>query len=159
MSSRSAIKLGFARSSGFTLVELIVVVVVSGIALAIALPSFTSLVERQRVQSASSDFVFSILRARSEAMKRNANVTIQASDSDWAKGWEIVDGAGQVIQVQGKLSNIQIKSEALAVNYNRSGRLAIGATPTFQISGSKEEATRCVSIDVSGRPYVKESEC
>jgi prepilin-type N-terminal cleavage/methylation domain-containing protein len=62
--------------SGFTLVELMVVIAVIGILLAIAVPNFLSWQPNMRLRSAARD-IFSVMsRAKIEAIKRHANVTV-----------------------------------------------------------------------------------
>jgi prepilin-type N-terminal cleavage/methylation domain-containing protein len=63
--------------SGFTLVDLMVVIAVIGILLAIAVPNFLSWQPNMRLRSAARD-IFSVMsRAKIEAIKRHANVTIR----------------------------------------------------------------------------------
>ena len=67
---------GAARTRGFTLVELLTVLVVLVVLTMIAVPSFNELIASQRVQMAAMDVFTSLLRARSEAIKQNTDVTL-----------------------------------------------------------------------------------
>lgn len=81
--------------SGFTLVELMVVVAVIAILAAIATPSFNSFIISSRISTQVNDIVSAVNLARSEAVKRGNGVSIcQSSNgatcgagSDWATGW------------------------------------------------------------------------
>lgn len=68
-----------SRSSGFTLIELMVVLILVGIVVGIAVPSFTRLIENNRVISATNSTVGLISFARSEAVKRGQAVRINAA--------------------------------------------------------------------------------
>ena len=61
---------------GFTLVELLTVVVILAVLAMIAAPSLRELSVSQRVQMAAMDLNTSLLRARSEAIKQNTDVTL-----------------------------------------------------------------------------------
>lgn len=85
---------------GFTIVELMVTIAVLGVLAALALPSFTPLIERWRVHLPTEELKNAMYYARSEAMKRGGRVVIQklasntsgctASGTDnWNCGWYI----------------------------------------------------------------------
>ena len=80
-----------ASGRGFTLIELVVTLTVAAILLAIAVPSFYDATLGSKLASYANNFVASVSLARSEAIKRNAAVTLCAS-SDGAScasgGWE-----------------------------------------------------------------------
>ncbi|MGV2404912.1 UNVERIFIED_CONTAM: GspH/FimT family pseudopilin, partial [Pseudomonas aeruginosa] len=79
-----------SRSAGFSLIELMMVLVLVAIFSSIAVPSFNALIERNRIQTASEDLYSLLQYARSEAVNRHANVSIRATqNNDWAKGLEI----------------------------------------------------------------------
>lgn len=87
------------RDSGFTLVELLIAVAVTGVLLSIATPGFQSLMQDAR-QVTSYNKVANVLRfARSEAIKRSVAVSVcpRASNTtcgtDWSKGMLVYDDA------------------------------------------------------------------
>ncbi len=61
---------------GFTLPEIMVTVAILGVLAAIAAPSFTGMLERRRLVGATETIMSDLRWARSEAIKRNADVTI-----------------------------------------------------------------------------------
>jgi len=70
---------------GFTLPEMMVAVAILGILAAIAAPSFTDMLERRRLVSATETIMSDLRWARSEAIKRNTNITVTFTDgSPWA---------------------------------------------------------------------------
>ncbi|PVY56199.1 MULTISPECIES: GspH/FimT family pseudopilin [unclassified Simplicispira] len=78
----------FPRQTGFTAIELMVVVSIIAILAALAAPSFTPLIERWRVRQAAENLTSTIYYARSEAIKRGGGVAIDASGG-WSTGWKV----------------------------------------------------------------------
>lgn len=68
-------------AKGFTLVELLVVVVVIGIGTSLALPSFQSMVARNRMATQTNDLILAVNLARTEASRVGGVVSIQAAAS------------------------------------------------------------------------------
>lgn len=63
-------------SRGFTLVELMIVLAIISVAAMVAVPSFSSLIERNRLTSSTNQLLGFFNGARVEAIKRNAIVRI-----------------------------------------------------------------------------------
>lgn len=90
----------FAANSGFTLIELMITLVVVIILVAIAAPSFTSLIRENRAATQANSFLASLQTARSESINRGVQVSmhrLSTINSVWEDGWRIFtdwDGDG-----------------------------------------------------------------
>lgn len=69
---------------GFNLVEMVVATAVLAILAAIALPSFTQMIQNGRIRTAAESIQNGLQVARAEAVKRNTSVKFQLNaDSSW----------------------------------------------------------------------------
>ena len=66
------------RVAGFTLIEMLVVLVVLGIGISLAVPSFQGMLARNRIATQTNDLLLAISLARSEASRRGSVVSLQA---------------------------------------------------------------------------------
>lgn len=69
------------KSTGFTLVELIVTLTIAGILIALAAPAMKTFIQNQRLTSQANDLIADINTARSEAIKRGSSVSVCSSTS------------------------------------------------------------------------------
>ncbi|NOT14317.1 MAG: prepilin-type N-terminal cleavage/methylation domain-containing protein [Methylotenera sp.] len=85
-------------SRGFSLVEMMVVVVVFGMLLAMGIPNYRIWMENTRIRNAADSIQAGIQKARVEALKYNAPVrfTLVGGDSEWEVGCvtPVADGDG-----------------------------------------------------------------
>ena len=72
---------------GFTLVELVIAMVVFGILMTIAVPSFNTLMDNIRVKRAGDAISAFLVNAKSEAIMRNKSVTVVFQTSNSHKTW------------------------------------------------------------------------
>ena len=143
---------------GFTLTELMVVITVFAILVAAALPSYNEFVRNQRVKTTSFDVFSSLVQARSEAITRNATIVVEPLTANtWTSGWNIKMGS-TVLRTQDPIPNITITGPA-TVSYSGSGRLSAAADPFELTATGGTVITRCISIDLSGRPVTKAAAC
>lgn len=96
--------------AGFNLMEVMVVAVIVAIMAVLAVPSFSGMVQRQRVKNAA-DAVLSDLRwARSEAIKRGQDVTVRfdsLKSDDWGYVIYVIEsGAPKTIKDRVSRSNL-----------------------------------------------------
>ena len=154
---------GPGRQRGFTLIEVMTVVVVIGIFAAMAFPGFSYLTRSTRVKATATDVYLALVKARSEAVKRNASVTIAPTGGNWAAGWQIIDAANNVLVNQEALKGVTVAGPASVV-YLSSGRIQ-GLSPQFNITYGQNSAdktlaiARCVSARANGSPYMKGDTC
>lgn len=151
--------------SGFTLTELMVVVAVAGILTVIAIPSFTSLVQSQRVKNAGFELYSSLALARNEAIKRNSDVTLAATvNASNEVSWVITADDGTVIRNQDFIKDIAFEVTGLPgteVVYRRNGRPASTATFEIDVLGAAAPTpfVRCLTIELSGMPRIRMGAC
>ena len=138
-----------------------IVVAIAAILATVAIPGFKSLTQSQQVKNASFELYSSLNLARSEAIKRNSNVTLTLVTFPVALptahnefGWNIVTAGGLTLRSQAQLKGITFSPAAAAITYQRTGRTTAVASPTFLIDsyGTTTPYARCVKIELSGMP-------
>jgi len=82
------------KFTGFTILEIMVVIAIAGVLMAVALPSYQAMVKNNCMTTGTNALVSSFQQARSEAVKRGTEVTISAgnpgdSGNEWGTGWSI----------------------------------------------------------------------
>jgi len=147
------------RQNGFGLPEMMLVVVVIGVLAAIGMPAMQDFVANQRLKSTSSDLFTSILRARSEAIKRNKDVTITPT-SNWNSGWSIPSpNAGEpALATFTTRPAVTVSGPAAGVTFTAAGRVKGTTNPQFSLTSSTGKAS-CIKIDLGGRPNVQPTSC
>jgi type IV fimbrial biogenesis protein FimT len=163
-------RLADGAAQGFTLIEALVVMVIASILAAVAMPSFSAFMADQRARGVASDFVTALVAARSEAIKRNGNVTITAAtvggSADWGAGWVITAADGTQIDRRdvpaGKLTGSTAPANTNTIVFNSSGRMTLAGTLAVGLSGASSDAgvtPRCVTIGLGGRPQLNKGAC
>jgi type IV fimbrial biogenesis protein FimT len=162
---------GCRSARGFTLVELLIVVVLAAVMLGIAAPSFRDFVAGQRVKTAAGEYATALVQARSEAIKRNADVTVvgtAAGAAGWSSGWTVfldtdadgtVDGGETVIGSQVAYTGLTFAGPTATIVYKGTGRLSAAVAKMQVTSDLDATAIRCVAIDLSGMPVSTKGAC
>ena len=128
------------KSTGVTLIELMITISIAAILLAAGTPSFMKMLAKNKLEAQASDFVSGLNTARSEAVLRNVRVTMcRSSDGascsgDWEDGWIVFDDAGANPGVVDAGENIILVNDGfdhalytLRGNNNVSNRISFGA--------------------------------
>jgi len=146
-------------SSGFTMVELLVVIGVISIFLAFVGPAMSGMVATQQVRAASYDLHATLNIARSEALTRNASVTVEAIEGDWARGWSVTEAAGSVLRRQSAYPRVSLSGPARVI-FSGDGRPDTSATP-FAVTSADAAAGdyRCVRLRLNGRSAIDRGTC
>lgn len=153
------------RQPGFTLIELMIVVSIAGVITAMALPYMRDTIRNQRIRAAVTEAHLSLLLARSEAIKRSANIDVEAIGATWDLGWLVkVQSDGTVLRTSNALKKVAVDcntdtdtaAEACpaAVTITRTGRPAAIVEYRFYDAENTNIIMRCVSITLSGQPHV-----
>lgn len=144
------------KASGFTLIELMVTVAVLAILVTIALPSFRAVIIDSRMAGQSNEFLAALTFARSEAIKRNANVTLSAKSGSWANGWVVTDANGTTLRDHAALEASSTLSGGGATTLTFGSNGQAGAAVTFNLCNPDPSVApgRNIIVGVSGRASI-----
>lgn len=147
------------RQAGFGLIEMMAVVAIIIVLAGLGVPAMQEMVVNQRMKSTTSDLFTSILRARSEAIKRNADVRISPT-TNWSTGWTIPSpSAGEpVLASFATRSSVTVTGPAADVVFTSAGRVRGATNPQFTVTAINGQS-RCITIDLGGRPNVQSKPC
>jgi type IV fimbrial biogenesis protein FimT len=152
-------------SSGFTLIECMVVVAMVAVVASIAAPSFRSFIGTMNSKSAAFDLISDLTVARSEAIKRNQTTTLAPVAGDWAKGWQVLDAGNNVLRERAALTSaLSVSGAAVAgVAFTPNGRMADDTADgnlKWSISSTISGVTpRCVVVTPTGTARSKSGGC
>lgn len=86
------------KAAGFTLTELMIVMALVGILIAIAAPGFGALTRSNRVTVAANELTNLLNYARSEALTRGLNVSVEApSVNNWSGALKVITASSTVV--------------------------------------------------------------
>jgi len=142
--------------AGFTAIELMTVVTILAVLAAIAAPSMRELVLTSRVRAAASELHATLVRARSEAITRNAQIDVVPAAGGWANGWQLLAGATP-LESRPVLEAVEAVPAAPAtISYRVDGRISAGQQViVFSVPSAAAVKARCVTLDASGRASVR----
>jgi len=170
-----------AQQKGFTLIELMIGLVIAGILMVLAVPSFRDYMDNNRAVTISNSFIAAIHLARSEAIKRGNEVSICSASDDtfstcgaagqWQNGWivfddsnndGIIDNANERVKVYDTNGDqSQVTTTAPRVTFSSTGMTTSGANQNFglQVTGCSGNNARNIMIGSTGRVSSSKANC
>ncbi|GAB3686010.1 GspH/FimT family pseudopilin [Salinisphaera aquimarina] len=163
------------RAGGFTLLELIVTIAVAAILLAVAIPSYRSMVQRNALAANVNDLVGDLNYARAQAVTRGQDVFICSSrnqtscstDGDWSQGWVLyvandpatvnpTPATSQLLRAHGAADAgfSLMTTETAPLSFNSSG-FTLSGNRTFVATTSEGTQSTTIGIAVTGRVEVE----
>jgi type IV fimbrial biogenesis protein FimT len=162
---------------GYSIVEVMVVLVIAGVVTAYALPNFANLVKDNRQIAAVNQLVASMQFARSAAVSRQTAVTVLSGDStdaknEWGQSWtifldvdrdEVHDAGEELLRSEVSIDNVFIDSlnNVASIQFLPVG--IIGSAPIareFMICDDRTaEAGRQVTITGTGKVSTADASC
>jgi type IV fimbrial biogenesis protein FimT len=148
---------------GVTLIELMITIIVLGVLVFLALPSYTIWMQNTQIRTAGEGILSGLMLARSEAVRRNTSIELRMNA---ASGWTaIVSGTGEVIQSrtaeEGTAHAVVTITPAGAdrVTFSGLGRVALNDDGSASITAIKVDSNRipaaesrelCVMVNATG---------
>lgn len=124
---------------GFSLIELMTTIAVAAVLVVLAAPSFTTLINNNRLTAQANEMVASLQHARMEAVRRNRSVTVCrtndgatcAAAGKW-NSWITVAADGEVLRVNTVKAPLEVTSGVTNVIFRADGlaRAAAGGALT-----------------------------
>jgi len=151
-----------AGSRGFTLVELMITVVVLAIVVTLAAPSFSDLINRNRLIAAANEVVGVMQTARMEAVRRNTRVVLcpssdgaSCSGANWQRLIAFSDADGDVtvdVDDDEVIRDVTVSTGGIVVNPSSNTatnqRISFGASGLARVgSGVAREGGLSVCSD------------
>ena len=161
--------------AGFTLVEFIVAAVIAGILAAAVAPNMVNFIEDNQLTTRANALVADLRFARSEAIKRQENITVcranhsfAACDTNtgaWSMGWIILDASGEVLRAHQRLDYAYTRRgkvgdpvPADALVYMSSGTPFSLEIPSFQLCDRRGASYgKTIHVTASGHPRMKQT--
>jgi len=162
------------HTAGFTLIELLTTLAVASILTFVAVPSYRSFVEKNRMATATNDFITDINFTRIESIKRQkgttgagqmvicpstAGTSCSAAPATWNAGWIVfwdldgnsvyASGTDTLLKIHGALpASVQASAApAVPIAFNK-----IGALTSSQTSVTFTNTGRTNTVCLSGGP-------
>ncbi len=150
--------------TGFTLVELLVVLAIVGILAAFGLPLMGNTVANNRIDNGADQLAASFRYARAEAISSGIPTDVCSSSDgatctggNWNLGWIVtrnVGGTAEVLQAVTPSTKVTFTNPVTVITFNSLGIVAAPAgvpVNTFGVSDSSSTLTRSITVSQIGK--------
>ena len=146
---------------GFTLIEAMVVISIMAILAGTSVSSFVWLNQSTQIRGATFDLIADLDFARSEAVKRNANIVVAPRNGDWVNGWTISFGANVLRARDAVGAAVGFTAAPAALTFDGGGRASLATVGNFQICPPSGGSTtgRTIRLDPSGLSRSAKTTC
>jgi prepilin-type N-terminal cleavage/methylation domain-containing protein len=134
---------------GYTLTELLIVVVMVGALTLMSLPKFSGLVERNQLSAAREEITAALATARASAVQKGRAATVRFSGNTmWVT--VVTSNAGAtttVVPVKQfmTLYNVSVAATDTTITYDMRGFTRLGSTGVFRIVGASRRDSVCIT--------------
>ncbi|ATX82595.1 MSHA pilin protein MshA [Mariprofundus ferrinatatus] len=143
----------FSGQYGFSLLEMIIVIVIVGVMSSVAIPAFSSWKEKQSVRSASQSLLSHMKQARVQAVAENRSVSLSFTSTGYTYDADLSGSCGQC------------SAQAVSLGqYSSKLSLSPTTTRTFTSRGTANAGTititagttsQAISLNIIGRAYLQ----
>ena len=140
------------RAHGFTLLELLVGIGIIAFLLLMAMPGIRVYLLDTKIRAAAQAYYDGAQQARSEALRRNTDVTLSLTNSN--QGWSIaVCGVEIAVKAPESASMLSVTATTTEVSFNGLGNASAANTVKFMPGDSSQclasGPQRCLQVQVS----------
>ena len=160
------------KHDGFTLLELMITLVIAGIISTIAIPSFTQLIQSDRLSFETNKFIGAISTARSEASSRGESVLLCpvispdlknyqcGESSDWSQWKALITNSGELISIIEPINNTDVNY--IDGNNQPLDRLIISSIGRIRLPGRfifcETDQSRSITLDQTGHTNITQND-
>ena len=165
------------KNSGMTLIEVVVTIAIVGILASIAVPSFLSIIQKNKKSTLRDELISALQLTRSTATISRMPITIcgsnssstecSGSSSDWGEGWIIftdndddgaIDSSEKIISIKNGISSgLSFNSTTSHITYSSQG-IADGYKASFELcDNSSSNDDTVFGVYVSNFGYIREA--
>ncbi|MDK2778731.1 MAG: GspH/FimT family pseudopilin [Pseudomonadota bacterium] len=160
-------KIHVTSLQGFTLIELMTVVLIVAIVASIGAPSFQKMVANRQAERLRSELQLDISFARSQSVTFSDQVTVTPLADNWDTGWQVLRGTTE-LRNRGSADNPMADSgtitsadfsTATPLTFDRQGRATTTGSIRILVDNCYGDRDYTLSINQIGQIVVAEATC